>query len=72
MMDANATNKLNDIKWEVYTIIRDLGGIADGLDRDFDNVGNNICASKIRSIRDDFNEVLRNLNNINTSNVEGQ
>lgn len=71
-MDANATNKLNDIKWEVYTIIRDLGGIADGLDRDFDNVGNNICASKIRSIRDDFNEVLRNLNNINTSNVEGQ
>lgn len=71
-MDANATNKLNDIKWEVYTIIRDLDGIADGLDRDFDNVGNNICASKIRSIRDDFNEVLRNLNNINTSNVEGQ
>lgn len=71
-MDVNATNKLNDIKWEVYTIIRDLGGIADGLDRDFENVGNNVCASKIRSIRDDFNEVLRNLNNINTSNVEGQ
>lgn len=69
-MNRNAMNRLNDIKWDVDCVIRDLGSIRDGLYRDFENVGNDRCAEKINGVIDRFHQVQRELNSINSDNVD--
>lgn len=69
-MGNYANQQLNDIKWKVDRIINDLGGIANGLDYDFDNVGNEIVAQKIWHVHDRFKEVRRSLNQINMTNID--
>ena len=69
-MNRNAVDKLNDIKWDINYVIRDLGSIRDGLYRDFENIGNDRCAEKINRVIDRFRQVQRELNSINSDKID--
>lgn len=70
-MDQKAVNELNSIKSELRSIIRELDSIADGVRGDFKNIGNDKCANCIDNVKNEYQNVLRTLNNINTSDLNG-
>lgn len=72
-MDQAALNELNSIKSELRSIMRELDSISDGIRYDFKNIGNEKCADCIDRVRSEYSNVLRKLENIDTSElIEGR
>jgi archaellum component FlaC len=72
MMNSSAQNRLYSIKQEIQTIINELEHISDGINRDFEGIGNARCASSVNRIAEHYKHVKRKLNNIDTSKVTEQ
>ena len=69
-MDASAKNELNSIKAELNSIIRELEDISRGVRRDFAGIGNDRCADCIDRVLNQYYQVRRKLNNLDTSTVK--
>lgn len=65
-------HELYYIKQELQSIINEIESIAAGIDRGFEGIGNEKCASRLYKLADHFNEVKRKLNNIDTSKVKDE
>lgn len=68
-MDANSIRELYEIKEELKSIIKELEDIESGVRNDFKNIGNDICADRIRGVADQYGTVLKKLENIDTQTV---
>ncbi len=66
---ANGNHELYLIKSELQSIINELENIASGINRDFEGIGNEKCASRVNDIADHYRYVKRKLNNIDTSKI---
>jgi hypothetical protein len=53
-----------DIVIELTGIIKELEDIADGLKRDFKNIGNIYCASAVNKVAENYRVVLKQLRSI--------
>jgi hypothetical protein len=69
-MSANGQHELYYIKSELQGIINEIESIAAGIDRGFEGIGNEKCASRLYKIADHYRDVKRKLNNIDTSKVK--
>ncbi len=52
---------------QVNAIIRDLNEIEQGIRRDFEGIGENLCANAIGEIREKYEGIRRDLNNMDES-----
>ena len=68
-MDANSKYELYLIKQELQSVINELDDIANGIKRDFANIGNEQCAACVKRVADKYRTVKRKLDNIDTSKV---
>lgn len=68
-MDANSQYELYSIKRELQSIINELDDIANGLNRNFANIGNEKAAACVSTVANNYRKVKRKLNNIDTSKV---
>lgn len=68
-MDAQGRRELEDIKRELRSIIQELGEISQGVRRDFEGIGNEQCSACIDKVTQNYETVLRRLNNIDTNTV---
>jgi hypothetical protein len=72
-VNANAQQELYSIKQELNSIISELEDIEWGVRHDFKNIGNNICADRIKATLNDKLYKARNaLRNMDTSKVSEQ
>ena len=71
-MERIDINELNAIKYELQQIINELDSISNGVKNDFSNVGNNICALRIKEAANNYRNVLRKLNSIDTNKVTAE
>ncbi|MGY3715150.1 hypothetical protein ACWE42_06465 [Sutcliffiella cohnii] len=60
---------LNSIKSELNSIIRELESIENGLRRDFEGIGSEVVAARIRTFVDECERANRRLNRVNPSNL---
>lgn len=68
-MDANSQYELYLIKQELQSIINELDDVANGIKRNFSNIGNEQCAACVTRVADKYRIVKRKLDNIDTSKV---
>ncbi len=68
-MDANAQYELYLIKDELQGIIDELYSIAGGVSKDFDGIGNEICASSVIQAAKQYEIVKQKLNQMDLSAV---
>lgn len=71
-MDSSARGQLYSIKSELQSIINELEHIASGIQGDFQGIGENKCASRVRQVAEQYRHVQRKLNSIDTSKVTAQ
>ena len=64
MDDAKGRNELNSIKRELQSIINELDNIADGIRRNFTNIGEDKAASCVSKVADQYRTAKRKLDNI--------
>lgn len=69
-MNAKGLSELYAIKQELQSVINEIESIASGINRDFEGIGNEKCASRLNKIADHYQYVRRKLNNIDTSKVK--
>lgn len=69
-MKASAQNELYSIKVELRYIIAELESIEQGIRCDFEGIGNDICADRLKLLLENKLYSARNaLNNVDTSRV---
>ncbi len=61
--------ELETIKSELDSIIYELDLIAEGVNSDFRNIGNDRCAQCIYTVSNRYREARRRLDNIDTSRL---
>ena len=61
--------ELENIKWELDSIIAELDSIANGVQTEFKNIGNDLCADCIWKVCDQYRYVRRKLDNIDTTRL---
>lgn len=60
---------LNECKRELSSIIREIREVENGVRRDFDGIGENLCGNCIDKVADKYDGVLRKLNRVNLNRV---
>ncbi|WP_043932158.1 hypothetical protein [Bacillus sp. EB01] len=60
---------LGAMRSELRSIIRELEDIAAGLGGDFEGIGSEVAAAKVRQYADQCERALHSLNNVNPDNV---
>ncbi|OCA87672.1 hypothetical protein A8F94_07400 [Bacillus sp. FJAT-27225] len=60
---------LGAMKSELRSIIRELEDIASGLGHDFEGIGSEVAAAKVRQYADQCERALQSLNNVDPNNV---
>lgn len=60
---------LNECKRELSSIIREIREVENGVRRDFDGIGENLCGNSIDKVADKYDGVLRKLNRVNLNRV---
>lgn len=68
-MDTNSQYELYLIKQELQSILNELDDVANGIKRNFSNIGNEQCAACVTRVADKYRIVKRKLDNIDTSKV---
>ncbi len=68
-MDANAQYELYLIKNELQSVINELYTVADGVNRDFEGIGNERCSASIKKIAQQCEQAKNKLDNMNLSVV---
>ncbi|NMB33473.1 MAG: hypothetical protein GX992_04440 [Clostridium sp.] len=69
-MKASAQTELYLIKQELGSIISELEGIENSIRNEFEGIGNDICANRLRAVLDDrLYKARKTLSNIDTSKV---
>lgn len=63
-MDASTRREINNIKWELQSIIDELDSISSGILTDFTNIGNERCSKAVAKAADQYRIVKRKLNNL--------
>ena len=60
---------LNECKSELRSSISEIRDIEDGVRRDFDGIGEDLCANCINRVADRYDYVRRRLDNVRTNVV---
>lgn len=68
-MDTSAMYELENIKWQLDQVIKELDDIAWNVNYNFTNIGNYLCAQCIWNVAEQYRYVRRKLDNIDTSRV---
>lgn len=68
-MDTSAMYELENIKWQLDQVIKELDDIAWNVNYNFTNIGNDLCAQCIWNVAEQYRYVRRKLDNIDTSRV---
>jgi len=63
-MDASTRRELNNIASELQSIINELEDIADGIQYDFKNIGNERCSQVVERVAERYRDVKKRINNI--------
>ena len=71
-MDASAQRELYSIKVELNNIIQEIEDISVGIRKEFIGIGSEKCANSINVVINQYYQVKRKLNNLDTSKVTEQ
>jgi len=63
-MDSATRKEISSIASELQSIIDELGDIADGVEDEFKNVGNDRCSQAIERVRDRYINVRNDVNKV--------
>ncbi len=69
MANKSDQQKLNDILYELSSIIKELDSIADGVRRDFTGIGNAKCANAIDDVAEKYRSVRTVLLNLDMNTL---
>jgi hypothetical protein len=68
-MTARANGEISAITRELSQIINELQDIENGIRRDFQGIGNDVCAARLGTVRTGLGRGLSSLNNLDTKTL---
>jgi len=68
-MTQKAKNELSAIQRDLTNIINELRSVENGVRRDFQGIGNDVCASRLSTVTTRLEQASRMLKNLDTTTL---
>lgn len=69
-MSSNHINELTEVSSKIDFIIKELDDISNGVRSNLDGIGNDICASSLEAMADNYRDIKRKVDNVSNEELE--